>query len=355
MKPDHFYGVRVVAVNASNFQTASGLIRLKTLGKDEQGTTTATAGSPARSGSSQGRSTAIDGESRGDTLVIRAHSHPAELPHPAIANTAAGKDQTRGNHQGRRAPNTRKFSPLNAPIASSTSSHNHLGAGEAAAGSLENEATVEQLTERLEAIRRETKEIQALKKKEEEEFQATKSSLIYERDRLRQSLRERDDASAELRREVASLERQNRIAQSNKTAKEKILQQKQNEREKMRQDMDRWKRGAIGYREEAEKLENQKQDLVRDTQAKVAEAREQINEWQKSIKEMEEDIRVKGAKIKEFEQERRKLQVEEENAEVVERERRAKEEDARREHRLRDLQAMYAKLSLSVQQVGNII
>lgn len=353
LRPDHFYSIRVIAVNAGSFQAASRIVRLRTLGPVEQGTDGAEDASCVRTRSGSCTSAVSDGESHVETAVIHPLSHPVQFMSHNVTTPATDTDHGEThNHPLRQSISHRKAASSNEVPDLAPSSHADPKNEEKPVESEEIELTVDQLKEKLEAIRRETEDIQILKVKEDEDFQATKASLINERDRLKQALKERDDASADLRREVAHLERQNRTAQSRKTAKEKLLHQKQNERQKMRQEMERWNQEAVEYQRETEKLEKQKHDLLEATDEKVNEVRERIKEWQRSIKEMEEDIRLKGARIKEFEQERKKLQGEEDDAGAVGRERRAREEDENWELRLGELQATYAKLSFAIQQVS---
>lgn len=351
LKPDHFYGVRVVAVNAGNFQTASGIVRLKTLGQDGQGADdTATVGLRTCSGHDPRKSTVADAANFTDIPAVRPQGHLAELAsHNA---TTSIRDQRGGHHPGRKLASGRRSLPSNPAIDHPPLSPTAAN-GQAPAEAGENGPTIAELTEKLEVIRRDTEDVQAVKSKEEEEFQAARDALITERDRLKRALKEKDDASAELRREVANLERQNRTVQSNKTAKEKLLHQKQNERLKLRQEMDRWNKESVEYSKETEKLERQKIELLKATEDRAKEIRERIKEWQKSIKDMEEDIRLKGARIKKFEQERIELQTEEGDSEALDRENRIREDDSKWEIRFREMQVTYSKLSAAVQQVRN--
>ena len=351
LRPDHFYGIRVIAVNANNFQTGSRIIRLRTLGPAEQGTDGADDDSCLRTRSGSCTSLLPDEESPVDAPVVRPLNHPTDFSSHNVTALATNTDRGGGHHQPKKSTSPRKATSLNEAAEPTSSPHEDPRGEERPVEPEESELTVEQLKERVEAICRQTEELRLLKIKEEEDFQATKEFLIGERDRLKRALKERDDTSAELRREVAHLERQNRTAQSKKTAKEKLLHQKQSERQKMQQEMERWNREAVEYQRETEKLERQKHDLLEATDVRVNEVRERIAEWQRSIKEMEEDIRLKGVKIKEFEQERKRLQEEEDDVGPVERERRAREDNVNWELRLRDLQAAYAKLTYAFQQV----
>jgi hypothetical protein len=68
---------------------------------------------------------------------------------------------------------------------------------------------------------------------EDAEHEASRTAMIKERDHLKHALKEREEASSELRKQVASLDRANRAAQSKK-AKRRCCNRR--ERRKMKQD-----------------------------------------------------------------------------------------------------------------------
>ncbi|KAI9885858.1 MAG: Transcription initiation factor TFIID subunit 9 [Watsoniomyces obsoletus] len=348
LHPDRYYGIRVIAVNA-NYQRTSEVIRIKTLAKDGRQEISTALGTMLHSGSRPGRGPGSGGEHRGEGLGGRAYCHEAEPTAPATGATTSGRDRQAGNNATKRSAIGRRGSPLTGAPESTSSVPGPPVASEIPISRAIAESSVEQLAERLDVIRRETEELQLVKAKEEEDFRETKESLVRERDRLKQLLKEKDEASAELRKEVQSLERQNRVVQSNKSAKERLLRQKQEERQKMEQDVERWKRETEAYVKEMEKMKTRKQRVSENASTELKSMRDNIHENQTAIKEMEEDIRIKGAQIKEFEDERR-VQAEEDDRETQERERRAQEEDEKQELKLQELQTTYTKMLRSVQQ-----
>jgi myosin heavy subunit len=349
LNPGHFYGVRVIASAANNYQTASSVIRLKTLDKDgASGEVNKATAALVRSSSLHAHNTTSAVEARGDHHGSRAHG--LLLDHtPAAIST--GKERSSASQHGRRPTTNQRAHPLHPAAPSSTGSIPRHGEPQIPASV--SDLSIEQLTEKLDAIRRDIEDTQLQKVKEEEEYQSTKTALSQERDRLKQLLKEKEDASAELKREVASLERQNRVAQSSKTAKEKLLRQKQDERKKLQVDIERWDREAEGYRKDIERMKKQKRKIVENTDKEAMVVRQRIGQWQSSIREMEEDIRRKGAYIKEVEDKRRKLRAEVSEAEAKGQVRPAKEPDARWDTKLRDLQAVYTKTLNALQHVWN--
>lgn len=352
LHPDHYYAVRVIAVNGSNYQNASNVIRLKTRNGTERRSSSASVSSTVVTGSQYGKVMPLALESRGDGPGAHGPSNSTEPNSSSTGMSVTARDRHSASQSGRKAGHGRKGSPISNPAAALTLGSEQLPFGDEQTGSPHSDLTVEQLTERLEAIRQETEESQLQKAKEEEEFQAAKVSMVRERDRLKQVLKEKEDVSAELKREVASLERQNRAAQSNKTAKERLLRQKQDERKKLQQDIERWEREVEGYRKDIDKMKRQKRKIMDNSEKEAQAVRERIGQWQSSIKEMEEDIRLKGAQIKELEEKRRREQVEADESEAKDQERRVREEEMKWEAKLRDLQAVYTKTLHSVQQVS---
>lgn len=324
---------------------------MKTLGQSGGQESSTSVGTVVRSGSRHGKGVGSGGEHRGEGLGSRAHGHVAE---PAASSTGASvivRDRQAGSHQIRRSGTGRRGSPLTgAPDATPSVTSPPVMTDIPISQSIA-ESSVSQLNEKLDVIRREIDDNQSLKTKDDDEFQESKASMLRERDRLKQLLKERDEASAELRKEVQSLERQNRVVQGNKSTKERLLRQKQDERQKMEQDIERWTREADSFRKDINKMKTRKQKMLENAHKDIESVRESIHEWQMAIKEMEEDIRLKGAQIKELEDQRRRLQAEEDDLEAQERERRAQEEDARSERKLQELQTTYNKMLHSVRQV----
>lgn len=168
----------------------------------------------------------------------------------------------------------------------------------------ESEETIQRLTEKLDSLRREQQEIDKLISEEEQESKKSMAELVKERDRLRQILKEKEEASSELRKHGNYLDKLNRTAQSKKAAKEKTLQQKKAERQKIKDDIARWDREIIDMQRDADAMAKETAGVVADKVNEVAEIRKGIAEDQVVIKSLEEDIRVKGIQIKAMEKER---------------------------------------------------
>jgi hypothetical protein len=294
----------VVAANAHNFQAPSRLIRLRTEGRKRPSAESTAGGAIADDEHDQSGN--LGGESGNESPGILAHGPYLEPPPQTPVAQSMAREQSGGHHQGRRHGPGRKNSPSH--IAENTPSHlNHPGHIEIPTGQANSGQSVQQLTEILEGLRRETEDIENQLAQAEEEYESTRTSLIEERDRLKHTHKEKEDVSSELRREVASLDRANRSAQSKKSAKERQLQQKQGEMVKMEQDLQRWQEEIHEIRVQLELLEKEKAEAADRAEKRVEQIRQELLGRQQSVKSMEEEVRIKGCQIKELEEERRKL------------------------------------------------
>ncbi|KAI9682855.1 MAG: hypothetical protein M1829_006289 [Trizodia sp. TS-e1964] len=337
LTPDTFYNVRVVAANA-NFHAHGRLIRLKTL---------------KRSGPING-SAAIESCALGEEQIksngpnspssIQVHLEPAP---PSPASTALTKELG-GNltHRGRLSLG-RRNSPAKDHVTGSDAPS--TGASQSNAEQLDSEQTIRQLTETLESIQCETTDLQKTMAKEEEEFEASKTDLIKEREQIKQAIKEKDDASAEIRKENSLLERSNRVAQSKKAAKEKVLQQKEIERNKMLQELERWSKENAEIDAELKRMEKEKKRLSDSTEKKIAEVKVEMRRRQNSIKLIEEEIRTRGVQIKELEEARKKLKGGN-DAEGNEHDRLERAKDLQWEQKEHMLQIRYTSAFSSLQQ-----
>jgi hypothetical protein len=164
-----------------------------------------------------------------------------------------------------------------------------------------------ELTEKFEAIRRETDEVTAQLTKEKEEFETSMQDLTKERDEKKNTLREKDRASEKLKREVHQSEQTNRQAQTRKSQKEKILREKKAELRKVHDDMERWKKEIEDMKSQQEAWDKEAVKIQEEKETEVKKLQDTIQERQHALSALEEDIRLKGLQIKELEEERRKL------------------------------------------------
>lgn len=214
----------------------------------------------------------------------------------------------------------------------------------------ESEETIKQLTERLDSLRHDYEDTEKQVDEEEEEFEISRNAMIKERDGLKQGLREKEEASFELKKQVRELDKLNRSTQSKKAAKEKILHQKFAERQRMKDDIIRWDDEIVEMRKDTEEMEAEKIAVIDEKDQKVTDIRRAIQQCQASIKSMEEDIRVKGIQIKSMERNRKRSDGDQGD---IDRgmERVEKDQDQAWEGKLLALQGKYTNLWQTLQQV----
>lgn len=270
--------------------------------------------------------------------------HSTSAPFETILPSPTGKEFNAVQHQTKRIVSGRRKSPA--------TSAGELGASQSlqAGSSDEDESpeAIQKLTERQNFLRAETERVNRETAEEEEESRRNIEELTKERDRLKQECKEKEEASAELRRHGNHLDKLNRTAQSRKAAKEKQLQQKKADRQKLKDDIARWETETIEMRRDTEAMIREKQEVIATKDKDVAEIRKGIAEDLAAIKLLEEEIRVKGAQIKAMEREHEKLNSEgSEGQEQTEPER---ESDQAWEARMQAMQIQIGNLWQALQQ-----
>ncbi len=216
-------------------------------------------------------------------------------------------------------------------------------------GSDEDESpeTIRRLTERLDFLRKEVLRTGKETYEEEQESKRHLVELTKERDSLKQVLKEKEEASSELRRHGNHLDKLNRAAQSRKAAKEKQLQQKKADRQKLRDDTARWDREITEMKRDTEDMEREKTDVIAAKDKEVADIRKGIAEDVAIIKSLEEEIRIKGIQIKSMEKDREKMNND--GGEDHERSRSERESDQEWETKVQAIQAQLASFWQAVQ------
>jgi chromosome segregation ATPase len=212
--------------------------------------------------------------------------------------------------------------------------------------------SLEQLVDHLKSIQRETEDLEKQLAEEESAHQSHMETAIKERDRLKKEWKERDEASTELKKHVANLDRENRNAQNKRHAKEKLLRQKEDERDKRHQDISRWKTEIEEMRNERSRLQSEAVENEEKTAEKVQECRDQISELQAETKAIEEENRVKAAELKVLEEERKSLLSGADSEETKELDRLEMQKDKEWEIKFQSLQARGSALVAQFHQVG---
>lgn len=165
----------------------------------------------------------------------------------------------------------------------------------------EGAESIQQLTEKLDAIRRETEEVERQNREEEEEDTKQKEELIKERDDLRAQLNEKDKASRNLRKEVGQAERANTAAQNERTKLEKALAQKIQDRQKLKDDVSRWERETASMKEDIQRIREEKERYLEEFATKKEALRAKLDEETSAIKAIDDEAKEKASEIKKLE------------------------------------------------------
>ena len=339
LKSGHYYNVRAIATNAANFSTLGPLIRLRTT---PPSSTVSSPEPSAGQGKSDGQASLTNSD--GEGASVRNTPSITELLTSAPSQPGS-KEHNSGHVHGKRVASSRRNSP--AAVGNETSSpqnNRSASSGE----DVESDETIPQLTKKLDSLRRQQEEIDRQIVEEEQEFEKSKTAMLIEQDGLRQILKEKEEAFFRYKKEVEESAKLNRTAQRKKSAKERLLHQKRAERQKMKDDIERWDKEIVEMRREREEMEKEKAQMLEKKERDVTEYRKTIEECQAAIKIMEEDIREKGFKIKALERERKKSD-DGQNEEEQELERTEREKEQAHEARIQEYQAQYAVLWQALQ------
>ncbi|KAG9187973.1 hypothetical protein G6011_01896 [Alternaria panax] len=323
LQPGRHYTIRIVTLNASSFHAPSVPIRLRTL--------------PADSDDFYGPRPPRDAPvSRDDTdytptPVIRPNKTLADVV-TAVAAPPMAREHSNSTSRMRRPDMARRISPA---------SHPHEGRQPQDA---DGPDSIRQLTEKLDALRRELDDMERQIQDEDQEFVTHRAILADKRDEKKAALKEKEDASRDLRKEVASLERQNAAAQTRRAQQERALRQKEAERKKLKDDVAKWTREAGQLRDTADKIKKEQTEYQSASEKRVQGLKDRYADETQANKVLEDAIREKGIHIKALEEERQKLEEGQEGAEAADGPDTAeKEEDNRWKMTLGLLQQQYAQ------------
>ncbi|EON69648.1 hypothetical protein W97_08908 [Coniosporium apollinis CBS 100218] len=292
LQPNHYYTIRVIAVSPSNFHAASEPIRLRTRPAASEDYFEHACHSDDKNGA------ACDGHP-GPAPSILPYKAFSEASTPTPSPPSMAREHSSQPH-ARRGTVQRRHSPAS------------LDADEESdpPDTSRDEDSIEQLTAKFESLMRENEDIEKQIAEEEQEFQRARDSLLKQRDHLKQQLKDREDASRELKKQVASLERANATAQARRATQEKLLQQKQSERQKIRDDMKRWQREIGELHADVERMEREKCAYQETSAKQIVDMRNRHAEEQQTNRALDQAIREKGVQIKELE-DRRKSEADE--------------------------------------------
>lgn len=331
LKSRHFYSVRVVASNAANFSTLGPLMRLRTLpvkSMNENGVAV---------GNDEGTAAAKDQHE-----AAAVHTSSARFEPPSLQQMA--KESSGGVVQARRVGSGRRSLLMTSDRSPSGTEVEQQDEQPAENDCLQN------LTKKLDSLRQEQQELDKQILEEEEEGRKVTSELIKERDRLRQTLKEREEGNAELKRHGNILNKQQKTAQSRKAQKERLLNAKKAERQKLIDEASQWDQEIINMRQEVAEMNQEKAEVATENDRQISDIRRHIAEDQSVIRSLEEEIRSTGSQLKMLEKDREKLSDGGEEEQTLAA--REKQEDQVWEAHAQGIQLHLSALWQTLQQVG---
>ena len=198
---------------------------------------------------------------------------------------------------------------------------------------------IRELTQKLESLKAQNEEVNKQIEEDEMDSRTQVADLTKGKERLKHVYKEKEEGSAELKKHGNHLDKLNRSAQSRKAAKEKQLQQKKAERQRVTDDIARWDREIVQMRNDIENMAHEKTSILAEKDSFVAEKRKAIADDQAAFKSLEEDIRVKGIQMKALEQTREEMNIDCGADEELGRMRAAKGKDEAWEYRYQNMQA----------------
>lgn len=272
-----------MTTNESNFQACSDAIRVDT--------------KSAASADFLGGHIKSDEEEQHEEQkepVIRPFKVPIEPAPPVAPAPAMAREHSNSISQQKRAAATKRQSAPNIDPSMD-------------AEPLESEGTLRELTDQLDKLREENEKIENQLVDEEEEFKESQASLVEQRDILKGSVNAKESASKKLRQRVAKLDHENAAAAAKKTGLERQLQQKQQEREKLKTDMEKYDQEVEDIKAEIERWNGERVTYREETDSKISDVREKQASELNAYKALEESIKEKVSMIKELEDEKKRL------------------------------------------------
>lgn len=330
LRPGQFYSIRVIASNAANFCTLGPLIRLRTLPSHIKADGTLSV-------------------HNGNTMLQDELNEAASIRiSPAHFEPAAAQPMVRelsgGHSQPKRASSGRRHSPVTPSL--ENAQINVPGDD----GSMREENSVDHLTEKLDSLRLEQQELDRQILEEEVDFKSSLADLSMERDLLKQTLKEKEEASNELRRQGNLISKQQKTAQSRKAQKERLLNVKKAERKKVKEEILKWNQEIIDIRQELEDMSQEQSDIVVNKEGDISDVRAAIAKEHLIIRKLEDEIHSTGSSIKALEKDHEKMSNGgEEDMKLAEQE---KDGDQAWESHVQSLQLHLASLWQTLKQVG---
>ncbi|KAJ5515117.1 Fibronectin type III [Penicillium fimorum] len=317
--PGNIYHICVLSVSAANFQTPSAILHVRTkslpLSEAQQN---GNAGGP----------------------IIRASIPRSTVGLPTPSAPIMSREHSAGQLPGKRPSAGRKISPT---TGTADVSHSNFEETFKSRAKTAKDETLEQLADRLKSLQHENENVEKQGAEEEEEHIAVLKDLEKQRSELRKRVREKDEASGDLKKHVYKLESVNRTVQGEKSKRMRLLQQKEAERKKRKNDILRWQEKISRMNSDALQAKDDKARIEEEGTVRADEVRAKIAKEQGEMKTIDDEIQDKGGRVKKLEEERMGLQ-EGDSEDGKELDRIDNERARQWEHKLGNLHARYATL-----------
>ncbi|KAL0264316.1 hypothetical protein SLS55_000264 [Diplodia seriata] len=297
LKPGTAYTLRVIAINHHNFHTQSEPLRFRTKPPSSDDFFDFAAYNRAVEIAND------DEHEHDEKWWVEPKITPCkgflEPTSPLPTPSDMVRSQSNSTSHPRRATTGRRNSPAN----SSAYQQADDSADDAKSG--ETEAQLQAEGDKLRS------DIAVTRKaidEEEKGFKDQKDVFNAKHNELKDELARKTAASSELRKEVVNLEKENQRAQAKKTAEEKSLDKKLNERKKMQDDVQRFKSEMDDMAGEIERIGRQQVDYQKSSEQKAVELRDKHSEELGAIKALEDSVRETGIQNRILEEERKKFE-----------------------------------------------
>ena len=285
LQPGRFYVARVALINGHEFSSKSTPVRFRTKA--------ASSGDYFVASSQDGHETDVD---------AGQESVPRVRPYRGLKDiTLASPDSAPMARSGSTGLDPRRASNGRRPSPAALGLDNKHDPFPDDSEPPEGAETIQQLTKRLDAIRRETDEAEKQAKEEEEEEARLKEELTKERDELRGEVNEREKASRNLKREITTLERLNTHAHNERSKQERLLLQKKSERQKLKDDMVKWERETEEMNADVERMQQEKEEFVEQAAQEKETLRTRLADEAAKVRELDDRVKETMSEIKKLE------------------------------------------------------
>ncbi|KAL9115837.1 MAG: hypothetical protein Q9227_000205 [Pyrenula ochraceoflavens] len=279
LKPDTFYEIRVFAVSAAAFQTPSSTLYVRT----------------KRLESDPSQSPDADEQKHPYARASTSRSVPPMSP---LSAPSMVRESSSGQGPVKRTTTGRRLSPTGPVLSQDHTVSPPQVESETQPNEEDTTDSVNELSSTLQQRRQETDTFEAEIIRDKEEHDVTVSRLTNEKDKLKQRLKEYDEANGQLKREIHQLESKVRAATNVKARKEKTLQQKEAERQRRRDEIQRWTEEQEPMQDRLAKLEEDKLKLEDEALKEVAEIKARTEHEANRTNEIEERNKDLNRRIK---------------------------------------------------------